>query len=148
MDKFLGAFLESNYEFCHSPADMPPAYKAAGTKPSLCLADRFGEYGAHSCSSGDRCSSLAGAYFCTYKTKEIWLQEVGDSQEKKKNSQTLWAVSNFKCSSIYSRMCSPSQCLLHLYFSMMLFTSTPSLLHYAPLFLFIICNLFSAMFTT
>lgn len=81
MDKFPGAFPESNYDFCISPADMLPAYNVAGTKPSLCLADRLGEYGAHSCSSGDRCSSLAGAYFCTYKNTEIGLQE--DSEEKK-----------------------------------------------------------------
>ena len=47
------------------PDDMPPVYKVEDTKPSLCLAERFGEYGAHSCSSGDRCSSLAGVYFCT-----------------------------------------------------------------------------------
>lgn len=65
VDTGLGAFLESRLEFCHSPADMLPGYKAAATKPSLCLAERFGEYGAHSWSSGDRCSSLAGAYFCT-----------------------------------------------------------------------------------
>lgn len=121
MYKLFGEFLESNYKFCHSPADMLPAYKAAGTKPSLCLADRFGEYGAHSCSSGDRCSSLAGAYFCTYKNTQIWLEEVGDSEKKTKQNK-----------------CLPSQRLLQLYLSMLLFTSAPSFLHLALLPLLII----------
>lgn len=123
MGKFLETFLQSIYKSCHSLADMLPVYKAAGTKPSLCLADRFGEYGAHSCSSGDRCSSLAGAYFCTYKKPEISLQEAGEAERKKEkrkpNSLSCKQLLTFYCVILWMY-------LLYLYLSVMLFTSTTS----------------------